>query len=80
MIEDKEISEVLLDIADELKSKDGKPWNLTNDCGDPTVFDAGSGLYIRDVVLDKDERPCALIPLGYFEDDTIRGIAKIMHQ
>jgi hypothetical protein len=80
MVEDKEISEVLLDIADELKSKDGKAWNLTNDCGDPTVFDAGSGLYIRDVVLDKDEQPCALIPLGYFEDDTIRGIAKIMHQ
>nr|WP_195461790.1 hypothetical protein [Alistipes sp. D31t1_170403_E11] len=80
MEEDKEISAVLLDIADKLKRNDGKPWDLTNDCGDPTVFDAGSGLYIRDVVLDKDNRPCALIPLGYFEDDTIREIAQMMRQ
>lgn len=78
MEEDKEISEVLLDIADKLKRNDGKPWDLTNDCGDPTVFDAGSELYILNIVLDKDDQPCALIPLGYFEDDTIREVAQMM--
>ena len=80
MEEDKEISEVLLDIADKLKHNDGKLWDLTNDCGDPTVFDAGSGLYIWDVVLDKDDQPCALIPLGHFEEDTIREIARMVHR
>lgn len=80
MIEDKEISEVLLDIADELKCNDDRQRNLTDDCGEPIVFDARSELYIRNITLDKDGDPCALIPLGYFEDDTIRGIAKIMHQ
>lgn len=80
MEKDKEISEVLLDIADELKRNDGKPRDLTNDCGEAIVFDFRSELYIRDITLDKDNRPCALIPLGYFEDDTIREIAKIMHQ
>ena len=75
---DKEISEVLLDIADELKRNDGKPWDLTNDCGEPTVFDAQSDLCILGLVLDKDDQPCALIPLGYFEDDTIREIAQMM--
>ncbi|BBL00425.1 hypothetical protein A3BBH6_06610 [Alistipes onderdonkii subsp. vulgaris] len=79
-MEEKEISEVLLDIADELKRNSGEAWNLTNDCGEPTVFDAKSELYIRDVVLNKDDRPCALIPLGYFEEDTIREVAKMMHQ
>lgn len=78
MEEDKEISEVLLDIADKLKRNDGKPWDLTNDCGDPTVFDAGSELYILNIVFDKDDQPCALIPLGYFEDDTIREVAQMV--
>lgn len=27
---------------------------------------------------DKDGAPCALIPLGHFEDDTIREIAEMM--
>lgn len=78
MDKDKEISEVLLDIADELKRNGGRTWNLTNECGEPIVFDAKSELYIRDIVLDKDDQPCALIPLGYFEDDTIREIARMI--
>lgn len=73
-----EISEALLDITDDLKCNNGQPWDLTNDSGDPTVFDAQSELYIRDITLDKDNNPCALIPLGHFEEDTIREIAKMM--
>lgn len=79
-MEEKEISEVLLDIADDLKCKGDQPWDLTNDCGEPTVFDAWSELYIRHITLDKDGDPCALIPLGHLEDDTIHEIAKMMHQ
>ncbi|MGN0043770.1 hypothetical protein [Alistipes indistinctus] len=79
-MEEKEISEVLLDIADELKCNDDRQRNLTDDCGEPTVFDARSELYIRDITLDKDGDPCALIPLGHFEDDTIREIAKTMRR
>lgn len=79
-MEDKEISAVLLDIADDLGCNDDRQWDLTNDCGEPTVFDARSELYIRDITLDKDGNPCALIPLGHFEDATIREIAKMMHQ
>lgn len=78
MEDEKEIPQVLLDIANDLKLNNGLQWDLTNDCGDPTVFDARSELYIRDIVLDKDNIPCALIPLGHFEDDTIREIARIM--
>lgn len=77
-MEDKEIPEVLLDIEADLKRNKGEQWDLTNDCGDPTVFDARSELYFRGIVLDKDGSPCALIPLGHFEDDTIREIAKMM--
>ncbi|WP_416998969.1 hypothetical protein [Alistipes indistinctus] len=77
---EKEISEVLLDIAADLKRNNGEPWDLTNDSGEPTVFDTRSELYIRDIVLDKDNNPCALIPLGHFEDDTIRDIAEMMRQ
>lgn len=76
----KEISEVLLDISMNLESNNGEPWDLTNDSGDPTVFDAQTELFIREIVLDKDNNPCAIIPLGHFEDETIRDIAKMMHQ
>ncbi|WP_370806085.1 hypothetical protein [Alistipes indistinctus] len=79
-MEEKEISEVLLDIADDLKRNGDQPWDLTNDCGEPIVFDAQSDLYIQRIMLDKDGDPCALIPLGYFEDDTIREIAEMMHR
>ena len=37
--------QVLLDIADDLKRKGDQPCDLTNDCGEPTVFDAGRTLY-----------------------------------
>ena len=79
-MEEKEISEVLLDIADDLKRNGDQPWDLTNDCGEPIVLDAQSDLYIQRIVLDNDGDPCALIPLGYFEDDTIREIAEMMHR
>lgn len=76
----KEISEVLLDITCDLQRNNGEPWDLTNDCGEPTVFDAQKELFIRDIVLNKDNDPCALIPLGHLEDETIRDIAEMMHQ
>ena len=79
-MEEKEISEVLLDIADDLKRNGDQPWDLTNDCGEPIVFDAQSDLYIQRIVLDIDGDPCARSPLGYFEDDTIREIAELKHR
>lgn len=79
-MEDKEISDVLLDIADDLKRKGNLPCDLTDGRGEPIVFDVRSELYIRNITLDKDGDACALIPLGYLEDDTIREIAKMMHR
>ena len=79
-MEEKEISEVLLDIADDLKRNSDQSWDLTNDCGEPTVFDARSELYIRNITLDKDGDACALIPLGHFEDDTIVEVANLIHR
>lgn len=77
---EKEISEVLLDIADDLKNKNNQQLDLTNDSGEPTVFDTPSEFYINNIALDQQGAPCALIPLGYFEDDTIRTIAEMMQQ
>lgn len=79
-MEEKEVSEVLLDIADDLRKTKTKQLDLTNDCGEPTVFDARSELYINHIVLDKEGDPCALIPLGHLEGDTIREIAKMVKQ
>lgn len=76
--QNKEISEVLLDITEQLKRNNGDEWDLTDDSGKAIVFDTKLGIFIPDVILSKDGTPCAIIPLEHLEEDTIRAIAKIM--
>lgn len=76
--QNKEISEVLHGITELLKRNNGDEWDLTDDSGNATIFDARTEIYITDVILSKDGTPCAIVPLGHFEDDTIRAIAKRM--
>lgn len=68
-----EAAEMLGYITDRLK-RNGGEWDLTDDTGKPVIFDAEKNVYIPDILLSKDSTPCAVIPLGYFEDDTIRAI------
>ena len=63
--ENAEASEMLGYIMGQLKHNGGK-WDLTDDAGKP------------DIMLSKDCTPCAVIPLGYFEDDTIRAIVEMI--
>lgn len=79
MENEKELSEELLGITDDLKRNNGQQWDLTNDSGEPTIFDERSKLYIRDIILNKDNIPCALIPLNNFKDETIREIVGMMN-
>lgn len=72
--ENAEVSEMLGYITAQLK-RNGGEWDLTDDTGKPVIFDAEKYVYIPDIMLSKDGSPCAVIPLGYFEDDTIRAIA-----
>lgn len=72
-----EISESLGYLTEQL-CRNGGGWDLTNDEGKTTVFDAEKQVYISDLILSKDNTPCAVIPLGYFENDTIRAIVKII--
>lgn len=64
-------------IMGQLKHNGGK-WDLTDDAGKPVIFDAEKNVYIPDIMLSKDCTPCAVIPLGYFEDDTIRAIVEMI--
>lgn len=75
--ESAETSEKLRYIADQLKLNHDE-WDLTNDEGKASVFDAEKEVYIPDIMLSKDNTPCAIIPLGYFEDDTIQAIVDIV--
>lgn len=56
----------------------GGGWDLTNDEGKATVFDAEKQVHIPDLILSKDNTPCAVIPLGYFDADTIHAIVEIV--
>ena len=71
--ENAEAAEMLGYITDQLRRKGGE-WDLTDDTGKPVIFDTEKNVYIPDILLSKDGTPCAVIPLGYFEDDTIRAI------
>ena len=68
-----EATEMLDYITDQLE-RNGGEWDLTDDTGTPVIFDAEKTVYIPDTMLSKDGTPCAVIPLGYFEDDTICAI------
>lgn len=72
-----EISELLLYLEDRLNLNQ-REWDLTNDEGKATVFDSEKQVYIPDLILSKDNTPCAVIPLGYFDDDTIHAIVEIV--
>lgn len=75
--ENAEASGMLGYVTDQLRHNGGK-WDLTDDTGKPVVFDAEKNVYIPDIMLSKDDTPCAVIPLGYFEDDTIRAIVEMV--
>lgn len=75
--ENAEVSEMLDYVMGQLKHNGGK-WDLTDDTGKPVIFDVEKNVYIPDIMLSKDCIPCAVIPLGYFEDDTIRAIVEII--
>lgn len=53
-------------------------WDLTDNNGEPIVFDENMDILISDLIINKDDTPCALIPLGYFEEDTLRKILETM--
>ena len=72
-----EASEMLDYITSRLKLN-GEEWDLTDDTGKPVIFDAEKNVYIPDIMLSKDCTPCAVIPLGYFEDDTIHAIVEMI--
>lgn len=75
--ENAEVSEMLGYVMGQLKHNGGK-WDLTDDTGKPVIFDAEKNVYIPDIMLSKDCIPCAVIPLGYFEDDTILAIVEMI--
>lgn len=75
--EEAEVSEMLRYLTEQLRLNQGA-WDLTNDEGKATVFDARREIYISDIILSKDHTPCAVIPLIYFENDTIQAIVDIV--
>ncbi|RHH14423.1 hypothetical protein DW228_06375 [Bacteroides fragilis] len=51
---------------------------LTDEKGEPMVYDEEKSLFITDLVIDKEGTVCALVPLGHFSDDTIQYIEKLV--
>lgn len=69
--------EELLNIEESLKRKGG-PKELVDDKGEPMVYDEEKLLLIPELILDKKGTACAVIPLGYFSNETIGLIEKIV--
>lgn len=65
---------------EEIKEKlvrNGGTWDLTDDSGEPMVYDKEKDMFIPDLIFHQGE-PCAVIPLGYLCDETIERINKVM--
>lgn len=69
--------EMLQEIREQL-AKNGGEWDLTDDNGEPTVYDNEKDVNIPDITLKNDKEVCAIIPLGYFCDETIERIYNIV--
>lgn len=54
--------------------KNGGAWDLTNDNGAPMIYDEEKNVYITDLIISKDNVPCAVIPLGHFSEVVINDI------
>lgn len=52
---------------------------LTDEKGEPMVYDEEKNLFITDLMIDKEGTVCALVPLGHFCDDTIQYIEKLVN-
>lgn len=51
---------------------------LTDEKGEPMVYDEEKNLFITDLMIDKEGTVCALVPLGHFNDNTIQYIEKLI--
>lgn len=69
--------ELIQKIREQL-ARNGGNWDLTNDDGNAIIYDFEKNVYIPALALNDDKEVCALIPLGYFCDETIENIHEIM--
>lgn len=69
------------ELLQEIKShvqKNGGMWDLTDDNGTPIIHDEKKDVMITDIIISKDDIPCAVIPLGYFSEETLNAILNTM--
>lgn len=69
--------EMLQEIREQL-TKNGGEWDLTDDNGEPIVYDNEKDVNIPDIMLKDGKEVCAVIPLGYFDDETIERIYNLI--
>lgn len=69
--------EMIQELREELARNGGK-WDLTDDCGNPVVYDCEKDVYIPELALVDGKTVCAVIPLGYFDEETISNIYQIV--
>lgn len=69
--------EMLQEIREQL-TKNGGEWDLTDDNGESIVYDNEKDVNIPDIMLKDGKEVCAVIPLGYFDDETIERIYNLI--
>lgn len=69
--------QMLQEMREQLAQNGGK-WDLTDDNGEPIVYDFEKDVYIPDIMLKDAKEVCAIIPLGYFCDETIERIYNLI--
>jgi len=70
-------TEQIKEIQDNIKRNSGE-WDLTDDNGQPMIEDKEKGLFITDLVINKDSEPCAVVPLKHFSPDILGEILSTM--
>lgn len=69
--------EMIQEIREQLAKNEGK-WDLTDDNGEPIVYDFEKDVNIPGLLLKDGKEVCVIIPLGYFCDETIERIYNLV--
>lgn len=73
-----EEKEMTICIIQEQVKRNNKRWNLTNDIGEPIVFDSATNYPISDLIINDDDCVCACIPVKSLPTNTVKTILDIV--
>lgn len=73
-----EEKEMMICVIQEQVERNNKHWDLTDNIGEPIVFDGATNYPISDLIINNDNCVCACIPVKSLPVNTVKSILNIV--